>query len=54
VKDMTTQSVITNHDEEKALRNAEYLAKIDHSMRQAESGEVVKMSFEEWEDKFDR
>ncbi|GHS85536.1 hypothetical protein AGMMS49957_01770 [Synergistales bacterium] len=36
----------------KALRNAEYLAKLERSFQQAERGEVVTMTFKEWEEKF--
>jgi len=36
-------------EEAKARRNAEYLAKLDESFRQSERGEVVSMTFAEWE-----
>ncbi|MDR2137094.1 MAG: hypothetical protein LBO68_02280 [Synergistaceae bacterium] len=36
----------------KARRNAEYLAMLERSFQQSEKGEVVSMSFEEWEEKF--
>jgi len=36
-----------NNKSEKELKNAEYLAKLDKSIAQAESGEVVKYTIEE-------
>ena len=40
-------------EEAKARRNAEYMAKIDLSLQQHEKGEVVSMTFAEWEEWID-
>jgi hypothetical protein len=39
-------------EEAKARRNAEYLAMLDKSFEQSERGEVISMTFAEWEEKF--
>ena len=39
-------------EEAKARRNAEYMAMLDESFRQSRRGEVVTMTFEEWEERF--
>jgi hypothetical protein len=36
----------------KARRNAAHLAKLEKSFQQSERGEVISMTFEEWEEKF--
>jgi hypothetical protein len=47
---MTTQTTTTETPEEtKARHNAEYEAKLDLSFQQLERGEVVTMTFEEWD-----
>ncbi|GHV31197.1 hypothetical protein FACS1894167_13190 [Synergistales bacterium] len=48
--DSEIEPVIKFIDDAKARRNAEYLAKIDESLRQAENGEVITMTFTEWEE----
>jgi hypothetical protein len=37
-------------EEAKARRNEEYLAKLELSLQQHERGEVVSMTFAEWEE----
>jgi hypothetical protein len=39
-------------EEAKARRNAEYTAKLERSFQQSDRGEVISMTFEEWEKKF--
>jgi hypothetical protein len=39
-------------EEAKARRNAEYLAMLERSFQQSERGEVISMTFAEWEEKF--
>ena len=41
---------IETPEEAKARRNAEYMEKIDLSLQQHEKGEVVSMTFAEWEE----
>ena len=51
-KDRTTENsaLYETPEEAKARRNAEYLAKLDLSIQQIERGEVVSMTFAEWEE----
>jgi broad specificity phosphatase PhoE len=51
MSEMATQAIETA-EEAKARRNAEYEAKLDKSFRDLERGDVVSMTFEEWEKKF--
>ena len=46
-RNVVVMSEIEFNKREKALRNAEYLAKLDESIAQAERGEVVKYSMDE-------
>ncbi|MDR3231631.1 MAG: hypothetical protein LBT65_09320 [Synergistaceae bacterium] len=46
---MTTIAMKTA-EEAKARRNAEYMAMLEESVRQHERGEVVSMTFAEWEE----
>jgi hypothetical protein len=52
---MTTATVereteIEMPEEAKARRNAEYLAMLDESFAQSDRGEVISMTFAEWEE----
>ena len=48
---VTLEHKLTETPEEvKARRNAEYLAKLEMSLQQHERGEVVSMTFAEWEE----
>ena len=38
--------------EAKAIHNAEYMAKLERSFLQSDQGEVISMTFKEWEEKF--
>ena len=50
---VTQEDKLTETPEEaKARRNAEYLAKLERSFQQSDRGEVISMTFEEWEEKF--
>jgi hypothetical protein len=53
---MTTATVRETNketaEEAKARRNAEYLAMLERSFQQSEKGEVITMTFAEWEEKF--
>ncbi|GHV56372.1 hypothetical protein FACS1894216_20200 [Synergistales bacterium] len=51
--DSEIELVIKFLDDAKARRNAEYLAMLDESFRQHENGEVVTMTFTEWEEWLD-
>jgi hypothetical protein len=39
-------------EEAKVRRNAEYMAMLERSFQQSKRGEVISMTFAEWEEKF--
>ena len=49
---LENETKIETAEEAKARSNAEYLAKLERSFLQSDRGEVITMTFEEWEKKF--